>query len=276
MNKPYIELHPKDDVLIACGDIPAGTDLTGTVRATAVIAAGLKVSRRTIARGAPVHRYNQVIGFATADIQPGEHVHTHNLEMGQVELDYAFCRDARPSERDPRHPNIAHVIVVGLGCEISNLGDVLGGAPGDSYSIQAEGGTHKLVEKVTARIDQPLPGVNAVQREPVPLAELKLALQCGGSAGRAGRYDQSERGLPLRGTGRGGQGPGVHGCSRFRPGGRHRASCRRRQSYGLYHRSRLCLRLQTGAVDQTFGKHFPLRAYAGRYGHQHRDYPRRH
>jgi altronate hydrolase len=85
-----------------------------------------------------------------------------------------------------RHPNIAHVIVVGLGCEIANLGDVLDGAPGDSYSIQTEGGTRQLVDKVIARIDALLPGANAIRREPIPLSELKLAMQCGGSSGVSG------------------------------------------------------------------------------------------
>jgi len=269
MINPYIELHANDDVLIAREDIAAGTVLTGSVSAIADIPASHKVARRAIALGEPVIRYNQVIGFATQAIQPGEHVHSHNLEMGRVELDYAFCRDAKPTVPDSpqrtfmgirradgrvatrnyiavissvncsataakmigdhyrnalddfpnvdgvlalthksgcgldhplpginalksalagyaRHPNIAHVIVVGLGCEITNLGDVLGGASGDSYSIQSEGGTQKLVDKVIARIDAVLPEVNAVQREPVPLAELKLAMQCGGSSGVSG------------------------------------------------------------------------------------------
>jgi len=269
MTSPTIELHGNDDVLIARSDIPAGTVLAGSVVTRVDIPAGHKVARRAIARGAPVHRYNQVIGFASEDIPPGAHVHTHNLAMGKVELDYAFCRDARPTARDAeqrtfmgirradgrvatrnyvavissvncsataakmianhfrntpgdypnvdgvlalthksgcgldhpldgirslkralagyaRHPNVGHVIVVGLGCEIANLGDVLDGAPGDSYSIQTEGGTHKLVDKVIARIDELLPTVNAVRREPIPLSEIKLAMQCGGSSGVSG------------------------------------------------------------------------------------------
>jgi altronate hydrolase len=40
-----------------------------------------------------------------------------------------------------KHPNFARVGVVGLGCEITNLGDVLDGAPGASLSIQQIGGT---------------------------------------------------------------------------------------------------------------------------------------
>jgi len=34
--------------------------------------------------GAPVRRYGQVIGFATADIAAGDHVHAHNLAFGVV------------------------------------------------------------------------------------------------------------------------------------------------------------------------------------------------
>ena len=40
-----------------------------------------------------MRRYGQVIGFATTDIAPGEHVHVHNLAVGELEHDYAFCRD---------------------------------------------------------------------------------------------------------------------------------------------------------------------------------------
>jgi altronate hydrolase len=48
-----------------------------------------------------VRRYNQIIGFATREIRPGEHVHLHNLgigaEHGAFERDYAFCADVRPT-----------------------------------------------------------------------------------------------------------------------------------------------------------------------------------
>jgi altronate hydrolase len=85
-----------------------------------------------------------------------------------------------------RHPNFAHIVVVGLGCEIANLGDILGGAPGDSLSIQSSGGTPATVAECIRRIEAVLPAANAVRREPVPLSELKLAMQCGGSDGHSG------------------------------------------------------------------------------------------
>jgi len=87
-----IRLHPEDDVVIARVEIPAGTLLAKeNVRSSAIIPAGHKVAVRPIARGRPAHRYNQIIGFATRDIQAGEHVHVHNLAMGDFERDYAYA-----------------------------------------------------------------------------------------------------------------------------------------------------------------------------------------
>jgi altronate hydrolase len=54
---------------------------------------------RQIAAGSPVRRYNQIIGFASRQISPGDHVHVHNLAMGSFERDYAFCADTRPQHQ---------------------------------------------------------------------------------------------------------------------------------------------------------------------------------
>ena len=48
-------------------------------------------------RGAPVRRYGQVIGFATRDIAVGEHVHSHNLDIGALAADrYEVGVDVTP------------------------------------------------------------------------------------------------------------------------------------------------------------------------------------
>ena len=60
------------------------------------VGAGHKVALREIADAAAVRRYGQIIGFAKGRIWPGEHVHTHNLVMGDYGRDYQFCADARP------------------------------------------------------------------------------------------------------------------------------------------------------------------------------------
>jgi altronate hydrolase len=92
-----IRLHPDDDVVIARVEIPAGTLIQREgVRTAAMIPAGHKLATRAVEAGKAVRRYNQVIGFATQAIRPGEHVHVHNLAMGEFERDYAFCTGVKP------------------------------------------------------------------------------------------------------------------------------------------------------------------------------------
>ena len=95
-----IRLNPADDVVIARVELAAGTRLLneGGLEVTARVPAGHKVAARAVRSGEPVRRYNQIIGFATRDIAAGEHVHVHNLAMGEFQRDYAFCADARPLE----------------------------------------------------------------------------------------------------------------------------------------------------------------------------------
>lgn len=47
------------------------------------IPVGHKVAVRALKRGEPVHKYGHVIGYATQDIEVGDHVHSHNLEFGE-------------------------------------------------------------------------------------------------------------------------------------------------------------------------------------------------
>jgi altronate hydrolase len=65
-----------------------------------LIPPGHKVAVRAIAPGQPVRRYNQIIGFASRAIDAGEHVHTHNLDMGpdkgDFARDYAIGQDVKP------------------------------------------------------------------------------------------------------------------------------------------------------------------------------------
>ncbi len=93
---PGVRLHPRDNVVIARTDLPVGTAIPAErVTAAGRIPAGHKIAVTDIPAGAPVLRYGQVIGFAATAIPAGTHVHEHNLAMGELELDYAFCRDVR-------------------------------------------------------------------------------------------------------------------------------------------------------------------------------------
>ena len=94
-----IRLHPNDDVVIARAQLVGGTTLIDeNVTIVGLVPPGHKVATRAIATGQPVKRYNQVIGFASRDIVPGEHVHLHNLQMGTLDLDYAFGADVKPTQ----------------------------------------------------------------------------------------------------------------------------------------------------------------------------------
>ena len=96
---PFIRLHPDDDVLIARSQLVGGTTVEN-ITVKGLIPAGHKVATRAISVGEPVRRYNQIIGFASKPIAPGEHVHTHNLNMGpdkgDFTRDYAFGADVKP------------------------------------------------------------------------------------------------------------------------------------------------------------------------------------
>jgi len=93
-----IRLHPGDDVVIARQQLVSGTTLLDEeVKISGLIPPGHKVATRAIRHGEPVKRYNQIIGFAKRDISPGEHVHLHNLAMGEFSRDYAFGADVKPT-----------------------------------------------------------------------------------------------------------------------------------------------------------------------------------
>ncbi|HVF64602.1 MAG TPA: altronate dehydratase family protein [Casimicrobiaceae bacterium] len=93
-----IRLHPNDDVVIARAQLVGGTQLLDEkVTISGLVPPGHKVATRAIRKGAPVKRYDQIIGFASRDIAAGEHVHLHNLAMGAFDRDYAFGADAKPT-----------------------------------------------------------------------------------------------------------------------------------------------------------------------------------
>ncbi|MGZ8255099.1 MAG: UxaA family hydrolase, partial [Burkholderiaceae bacterium] len=97
-----LRLNPADDVVIARRQLVSGTLIKSEgITVVGLVPPGHKVATRAIATGQPVRRYNQVIGFATREIRPGEHVHLHNLgigeEHGAFARDYAFCADVRPT-----------------------------------------------------------------------------------------------------------------------------------------------------------------------------------
>lgn len=86
-----LRLDPTDNVATAIRPLAAGDQ-----GACQPIPRGHKMAMAAIARGAPVRKYAQIIGFAAEDIPAGAHVHTHNLEFRNVDATYEFATNLRP------------------------------------------------------------------------------------------------------------------------------------------------------------------------------------
>lgn len=90
------------------------------------------------------------------------------------------------------NPNMGGVLMVGLGCEVFQIGrwknayNLEESATFRSMTIQDSGGTRKTVEAGVAAVREMLSVVNNVKRETIPASKLTLALQCGGSDGYSG------------------------------------------------------------------------------------------
>lgn len=281
MTTSLIRLHPKDNVLIAREPLTIGTELLidgASRRIRAQVPAGHKIAARRIALGEVVLKYDTPIGITTKDIEPGEHLHTHNIAIADFQHQHDFGRDARPvdylplSERasfngivrsDGRvatrnfigvlssvncsatairriadwftpdrladfpnvdgvvafpqttgcgmsspslhfdvlrrtlagyanHPNLAGVLIVGLGCERNQVADLVAsqgltlGTRLHTLVMQEEGGTRATIEAGVSAIKDMLPAANAVKRIPVSASHIKVGLECGGSDGFSG------------------------------------------------------------------------------------------
>ena len=90
-----ILLHPSDNVAIARVPISAGANVRG-ISSRAAISAGHKIAIRAIATGENVIRYGQIIGRAKTRIEPGDHVHTHNLAFEELSFEYEFPASESP------------------------------------------------------------------------------------------------------------------------------------------------------------------------------------
>ena len=89
-----LTLHPQDNVAIALGDMAPGAAPDAPLLQP--VKQGHKVATMPIRAGENVLRYGQIIGQAKADIAAGEHVHVHNLGMGEHSRDYAHASENAP------------------------------------------------------------------------------------------------------------------------------------------------------------------------------------
>ena len=254
-----IHLHSRDNVAIA--RVPIGEGMTAReVRTRTAIPAGHKIALRTIAAGENVIRYGQIIGRAKVRIEPGDHVHTHNLGCEELVLDYEFPSSEIAIPRAPAdaptflgyaradgragtrnyiaivaasncaahtaeliassyagetmpanvdgvvafphgegcghaigpdtvqlqrtlagvldHPNVSSAIILGLGCEVNQIGHYKASA---SMTLQSSGGTRATVEAARREIAGMIERAASEKRTEVPASKIVLGLNCGGS-----------------------------------------------------------------------------------------------
>ncbi|MDR3373281.1 MAG: altronate dehydratase family protein [Ancalomicrobiaceae bacterium] len=274
-----LRLHPHDSVAIAIDAVDAGVMTSQGVTALVRIPRGHKMSTVPVAAGAPIVKFGQIIGFASADILPGDYVHTHNCDFQHFERDHDYGVDAVPEDLLPpearatfegyrrpggkagtrnyvavmtsvncsatvarfmveavnrsgiladyptvdgvvsfvhgtgcgmsgqgegfeilkrtqwgysTNPNIAAVLLVGLGCEVFQIGrmkseyGIVEGEHFQTMTIQESGGTRRTIEAGLERIKELLPVAARARRETVSAADLVVGLQCGGSDGYSG------------------------------------------------------------------------------------------
>ena len=99
-----IHLNSADNVAIARVALSPGQDVRVAGRSIPVseaIPAGHKVAIAAIGAGENVLRYGQVIGRARTRIDPGRHVHTHNVSFKELAFAYEFPEAELPRVNAP-------------------------------------------------------------------------------------------------------------------------------------------------------------------------------
>lgn len=105
---PWIRLHPRDNVVVARTQIPAGASLElegRAVRIPQAIPPGHKLATRPVDRGEIVYKYGEEIGRAGAPLEPGAWVHTHNLRFDINARTYEFGTARAPLDDLPLPAN---------------------------------------------------------------------------------------------------------------------------------------------------------------------------
>jgi altronate dehydratase len=91
-----------------------------------------------------------------------------------------------------KNPNFGGILLVGLGCEVMQIPDLVGRAAMREdgnfrhMTIQQTGGTRRTVERGVEALREMALLAEAKSREPIPVSELVIGMQCGGSDGYSG------------------------------------------------------------------------------------------
>ncbi|MDP1028463.1 altronate dehydratase family protein [Sphingomonas sp. KR1UV-12] len=117
---------------------------------------------------------------------------THSRGCGMAKTGEGIETLERTLTGYARHPNFGGVLMIGLGCEVAQIEEMLaryGLAPGErlrTLTIQGAGGTAEAIERGTAIVHELIEIARTDRRQRRPASDLVLGLQCGGSDGWSG------------------------------------------------------------------------------------------
>ncbi len=128
---------------------------------------------------------------------PGVKTVTHTEGCGRGPRDVALS--LRTLANTAAHPNVAALILIGLGCEVikaeliaSHVGD---GRPVEWFGIQQSGGTPKTVARGIEAAERLLAEAAKIERQQFGFEHLTLAMECGGSDAFSGLTANSSVGV---------------------------------------------------------------------------------
>ncbi|MEP7020387.1 MAG: altronate dehydratase family protein [Pseudonocardiales bacterium] len=117
---------------------------------------------------------------------------THSTGCGMASDGDGMAMLRRSLAGYAHHPNVGGVLVMGLGCEVNQVSALSADlhlpahVPVRAMTIQELGGSPAAVRAGLTQVEQMLGEMQNVRRAPMPVSELVLGLQCGGSDGWSG------------------------------------------------------------------------------------------
>jgi altronate dehydratase len=117
---------------------------------------------------------------------------THSSGCGMARSGEGFETLERALAGYARHPNFGGVLMIGLGCEVAQIDEMLARhdlQPGPrlrTLTIQEAGGTAEAIRRGGEIVEELMEIAAADRRTPCPASGLVLGLQCGGSDGWSG------------------------------------------------------------------------------------------
>ena len=116
----------------------------------------------------------------------------HNTGCGMSGVNEGYDTLMRTLKGYARNPNFGGILLVGLGCEVMQVPDLVGQGrlrPDGNFrymTIQGTGGTRATIEAGLKVLREMAEVASRTARAPAPVSKLMIGLQCGGSDGYSG------------------------------------------------------------------------------------------